>query len=230
MHAKDVMSREVHSLPADTSVFDAARMLLARGISAAPVLAADGSLAGILSESDLMRRAETGTEPKRSCLARLLADDIEVAADYIRSHARKIGDLMTRKVVTASEAATLSEIAGLMDRHNVKRIPITRDGKVVGIVSRADLLRGLIACEPKASPSTVPDEQIRAAALAEFDRHRWPSIWTRSVIVENGIVHLWGTAESDSAKQASRVALENIPGVKRIENHIAVLPKLAMGI
>jgi len=228
MRARDVMTRQVYSLALDASVYDAARLLLTRGISAAPVLTGDGVLAGIVSEADLMRRAELGTEQHRSWLVRLLGeDDVSVAADYIRSHARKVADVMTRNVVTAGEEATLGQIAVLMEGHRVKRIPIVKDGKPVGIVSRADLLRGLLAYQAEAKSAEQSDEGIRAAVTAELEKYNWSSIWLKNVIVENGVVHLWGAAQSQTEKDACRVAVETVPGVKRIENHLVVLRNLA---
>ena len=137
------------------------------GISAAPVVDADGTLIGIVSEADLMYRAEIGTVPGKSWLQRLLADDAVLARDYIRSHSHRVADVMTKNVVTAEERASLGEIAALMQRHRVKRIPILRGGKLVGIVSRASLLQGLRAREPSALEDPAADETLRTAVAAE---------------------------------------------------------------
>jgi CBS domain-containing protein len=231
MLAKDVMTRQVHTLPADASIFDAVRLLLSTHVSAAPVVDAAGKLVGIVSEADFVHRAELGTEQRRSWLLRLLRDDTGAAADYIKSHARRVADIMTRNVVTAGELATLGDIAALMDEHHVKRIPIVRDGRLVGIVSRANLLQGLLACLPAESGPNVSDEDIRTAVQVELAKHHWPSIWPTNVVVEQGVVHLWGYAPNWTAKKACQVAAEGVAGVKGVENHLAILPDaVAFGV
>ena len=224
MRAKHVMTRQVHSVAADSSVYDAAQVLLNAGISAAPVVDADGTLIGIVSEADLMYRAEIGTVPGKSWLQRLLADDAVLARDYIRSHSHRVADVMTKNVVTADERASLGEIAALMQRHRVKRIPILRGGKLVGIVSRASLLQGLLAREPSALEDPAADETLRTAVAADLAKHAWASSRPINVVVENGVVHLWGYVDSDAVKDAYRTATENVRGVKRVESHITVLP------
>ena len=224
MRAKQVMTRQIHAVTADASVYDAAQVLLNAGISAAPVIDADGTLIGIVSEADLMYRSEIGTVPGKSWLQRLLADDAILANDYIRAHSHRVADVMTKNLVTADERATLGEIATLMQRHRVKRIPIVRDGKVVGIVSRANLLQGLLAREPASSEDPAANEAVRTLVTSEFARHGWATSQTSCVVAENGVVHLWGYVNSDAVRDAYRIAAENVRGVKRVENHMKVLP------
>jgi CBS domain-containing protein len=225
MRAKQVMTRPIHMVAADASVYDAAQVLLNACISAAPVVDADGKMLGIVSEADLMFRTEIGTVPGKSWLQRLLADDAAMARDYIRAHSHRVADVMTKNVVTAEERTSLADIAALMQRHRVKRIPILREGRVVGIVSRANLLQGLLAREPLESESSPGDEKLRSVVEAELARHGWASSsLPTSVVAENGIVHLWGYASSTAVKDAHRIAAENVPGVKRVENHMNVLP------
>ena len=224
MRAKQVMSKPVHTIAADASVYDAAQVLLNAGVSAAPVVDPDGKMVGIVSEADLMYRTEIGTVPGKSWLQRLLADDVLIARDYIRSHSHRVADVMTKNVVTAAEGTSLGDIAILMQRHRVKRIPILRDGKIVGIVSRANLLQGLLAREPLPSEDVAADETLRASVTAELSRHGWTSNLPTNVVAENGVVHLWGYVNSDSVKDAYRTAAENVRGVKRVENHMHVLP------
>ena len=223
MYAMKVMTRPVVTVPADATVWAAADILLGSRISAAPVVDADGRMIGIVSEADLMNRPETGTVPGRSWLQRLLTDEAVLARDYMQSHSHHVADVMTRDVVTADERTELQEIARLMQRHDIKRVPIVRDGKVLGIVSRANLLQGLLAREPRAAEATAPDEALRARVSEELDRHSWASD-VSNVVVENGAVYLWGHAASASVKDAVRVAVENISGVKRVVNKIVVLP------
>jgi len=224
MNAKQVMSRSVHTVAADASVYDAAHVLLNAGISAAPVVDADGTMIGIVSEADLMYRTEIGTMPGKSWLQRLLADNAVLARDYIRSHSHRVADVMTKNVVTADERTPLADIATLMQRHRVKRVPILRDGKVVGIVSRGNLLQGLLARELVPSEDLAADETLRTSVAAEIARQGWSSNLPTSVVAENGTVHLWGYVDSDTVKDAYRIAAENVRGVKRVENHMTVVP------
>lgn len=231
MFARDVMTRQVHTLPVTASVFDAVRLLLSAHVSAAPVVDAEGKLVGIVSEGDLVHRAELGTEHHRSWLLRLLRDNTSVAADYIKSHARRVADIMTPQVISAGEEATLGDIARLMDEHHIKRVPIVRNGKPVGIVSRANLLQGLLAFKPADDSPQAVDENVREAVIVELAKQHWPSTWPMNVVVENGVVHLWGCAPSATAKNACRVAAEGVAGVKQVENHLTVLSEtVAFGV
>lgn len=224
MRAKHVMSTPVHTVAADASVYDAAQVLLNAGISAVPVVDADGRMIGIVSEADLMYRTEIATVPGKSWLQRLLADDAMRARDYIRSHAHRVADVMTKNVVTAEEATSLSDIAVLMQRHRVKRVPIVRDGKIVGIISRANLLQGLLARQPAPTENVAADETLRNSVTAELARQGWTSSRSTNVVAENGTIHLWGYVDNDTVRDAYRVAAENVRGVKRVENHMNVLP------
>jgi CBS domain-containing protein len=222
MHASQAMTRSVVTVSADATVFAAADILLGSRISAAPVVDADGKVVGIVSEADLMNRPEVGTVPAKSWLQRLLADNAFLARDYIRSHSHRVADVMTKEVITATEHTQLAEIAKLMERHHIKRVPIVRDGKVVGIVSRANLLQGLLAREPHPADG-ANDEQIRAAVSAELAKHPWSSDVT-NVVVDQGVVHLWGNVGSAPSREAVRVAAENVPGVRRVVNNVVMIP------
>jgi CBS domain-containing protein len=227
MYAMNVMTRPVVTIPADATVYAAADILLGARISAAPVVDADGKMIGIVSEADLMNRAESGAVPAKSWLQRLLAPEAVLARDFLRSHSHHVADVMTRDVVAAEEQTDLREIAGLMQSRKVKRIPIVRGGKVVGIVSRANLLQGLLAREPQPAGCTASDDNLRDRVNEELDRHSWASE-VSNVVVESGAVHLWGQTFSPTARDAIRVAVENVPGVKRVVNNIVVLPVEAL--
>jgi len=224
MHVKQVMSRPVQTIAADASVYDAAEMLLNAGISAAPVVDPDGRLVGIVSEADLMYRSELGTTPGKSWLQRLMADDAILAADYVRAHAHRVADVMTRNVVTVEEQTPLRDVATLMQRHRIKRIPVVRDGKVVGIVGRANLLQGLLARQAASPGNVAVDEALRDAVAAELARHSWATRQPTCIVAENGVVHLWGFVDSAAVRDACRVAAENVRGVRSVVNHISVLP------
>jgi len=223
MYARKVMSRPVVTIKAGASIFDAAETLLSSGISAAPVVDADGKMIGIVSEADLMFRAETATTPSRSWFQRLLDDDAIIARDYVRSHSRRVTDVMTKEVVAADEHADLKEVAALMKRHNIKRVPIVRDGKLVGLVSRSNLLQGLLARQPLGD-ATASDEEIKERVEKELGRIGAIVGPTTTVVVDKGVVHLWGYVRSAATRDAMRVAAENVSGVKRVEDALGLIP------
>ena len=231
MRAKDVMTCGVVCVGVKESIFDAAELLLGAGVSAAPVVDDKGSVVGIVSEADLLRRAEIGTAPARkSWLSRLLASDAGSAHEFVSAHARKVSDVMTRTVVTAAEDAPLGELVDLMERHNVKRIPVLRDGKLVGIVSRANLLEALLSREPEGPAVQPSDSDTRRAVVEALEKYPWTSRWPTNVFASDGVVHLWGFVDDAEVRKAYRVAAENVPGVRRVKSHLRALPaSVALG-
>ncbi|MBS0525713.1 MAG: CBS domain-containing protein [Proteobacteria bacterium] len=212
MQAKDVMSDGVLSVSADASVLDAARLLVNCRVSAMPVVDQAGIMGGIVSEADLMGDAE----------------------DYVTASngrpTRKVRDVMTRNVITASEDTAIAQIARLMQEHNIKRVPILRKGAVVGIVSRVDILRGLISLSPhrdEVHSAYRRDEQLRREIYAACQGRSWSQAKQVDVVVNGGVAHLWGVAPSDLVRQAYRVAAENVPGVKTVEVHMHIVPPTA---
>lgn len=177
-----------------------------------------------------MRRPEIGTAPRKSWLSYLIASDTASAREFVEAHSRRVSEVMTRKVVTADEDTKLGDLAELMERHGVKRIPIMRRGALIGIVSRADLLRALLSCEPD-SPAVRPsDKALRQAVLAAFEKRDWKSRWPINVFANDGVVHMWGFVEGEAVRNAYRVAAENVPGVRRVRNHLRPMPaSVAMG-
>ena len=231
MRVARVMTKNVVSIPSDATIFEAAERMVGSGVSAMPVVNSTGRMVGIISEADLIRRAEIGTQPRKSWLARVFADKTTAAREYVTLHARRVTDVMSKPVVTVGEDDTLDQVAELMAEHNVKRLPVVKDGDVVvGIVSRACLLRALLSRDPRAADPQPSDDQIRQKVEAAVSKHSWTSPWPTNVIVDAGVVHLWGAVPSDAASDAYRVAAENIPGVKQVENHLRALPPyVAMG-
>lgn len=225
MRAKDIMTESIVCVNVKETVFDAAELLLGAGVSAAPVVNDQGNVLGIVSEADLIHRAEIATAPRRSWLQRLLGGEATAARDFVSTHARKVADVMTREVVTASDDATLVELVELIEKHRVKRIPIVRDDKLVGIVSRANLLGALLSREPEGGAAGLPDDnQLRQAVVDAFDKQAWKSRWPVNVVVSDRTVHLWGFVESEDIRKAYRVAAENVPGVKKVKSHLRSIP------
>ena len=232
MRAIDVMTTGVITVDPDTSVQAVAKLLSERGISGVPVVDAADRLVGIVSEGDLLHRVETGTERvagrRRSWWLDTIASDQELARDYIKSHGRTAKDVMTREVISVTETTDLADVAMLLDTKRIKRVPVLRDGKLVGIVSRANLVRALAASktDPAAEPAT-DDRTIRAMLLAElmgqewFKTQDWFKIWAADVIVRDRVVHFWLAAnQSEEERRALRVAALNVAGVQRVEEHI----------
>ena len=227
MRAKDVMTDEVVCINVDESVFDAAELLLGAG----PVVDDKGIVVGIVSEADLIRRAEIATADKKSWLARLMDSEGSAAHDFVAANTRRVSDVMTREVVTATEDATLGELVGLMERHGIKRIPIVRGRVLLGVVSRSDLLRALLSREPGRPAAQPTDKALRQAVVEALERRPWTSRWPTNVIANDGVVHLWGFVDGEEVRKAYRVAAENVPGVRRVKNHLRALPPtVGMGV
>lgn len=222
MQVKDIMTTTVATVQPDTSIQEIAKLLLERRISAVPVVDANGQILGIVSEGDLMRRSETGTERHPSWWLSLVASPKETAINYIKSHGGHARDIMTRDLISVDADASLEEVAKTLEKHRIKRLPVLRNGKLIGIVSRADLLRGLIAFQA-GSGTSADDVTLKAAveaALSEADIRRE----FVSIVVSGGIVHLWGVVESGAEKKAVNIAAERVPGVTGVQNEIGILP------
>ena len=229
MKTADVMTTRVISIADDLPVNEVAGLLLKNKISAVPVVDADGRLLGIVSEGDLMRREETGTETQRSWWLSAFTSTDEAAEDFVKSHGRLARDVMTRDVVTVGEDTSLAEVARMLEQHGIKRVPVVRDDRVVGVVSRANLLQSLAAAPaaPSAPATAVDDATIRARFLEALEQQSWRATIHSNVIVSDGIVHLWGLVPSEEQRDALRVLAENIEGVRAVKDHIRVQPNVA---
>jgi CBS domain-containing protein len=224
MRARDVMVRAVATTTPETTVEKVARLMINLRISGVPVLDKNGQLVGIVTEGDLLRRAETGTERRRSRWSEWFSPNSRLAAEYIKSHARRVEDIMTREVVSVGELATLAEIAELMETKRIKRVPVVHDGKIAGIVSRADLLQ-VLASGGAATANEDGDRLIRERLFAELRKQEWANSAASNVVVSDGVVHFWGTVGSEEERRALRVVAENIPGVRGIEDHTIAAPR-----
>jgi CBS domain-containing protein len=223
MRARDVMTTKVVSVKPDARVEEIARKLIEHRISAVPVIDASGAVVGIVSEGDLMRRPESETERHSSWWLAMLSAPDEQAAEYVKGHGRHAKDVMTRSVVTVDEDAALGEVADILERQQIKRVPVLRDGNVVGIVSRANLLQGLVTAKAT-KPVTADDETIRTAILEALKREAGVRDQFVNVTVSGGTVHLWGALQSEQEKTAARLVAENTEGVRKIEDHLGVIP------
>lgn len=220
MQASDIMTTEVVSVPISASVFDAANLMTTHHISGLPVIGEDGKIAGMVSEGDLLHRVETGTgKPQRSWLAEFLHSTRRLATEYLKEHALKISDVMTENVVSVLPATPLAEVADLLQRHHIKRVPVVVDGKVLGIVSRSNLVQALAHAAHGPSDALASDEALRQHVLQVLDGHRW-AMAAENVVVKDGVVHLWGTVTSEEERRAICVSAERVMGVKGVEDHL----------
>ncbi|MFM0504814.1 CBS domain-containing protein [Paraburkholderia caffeinilytica] len=224
MHASDVMTSNVISVTPDMTVREVARIFVDNRISGAPVVDSDGRIAGMISESDLLRRSEIGTDERTRTSWLDLWSVSHEARDYIKTHAVKVRDVMTPGVVSVQPETPLGEVAGILETRRIKRVPVIKDGKLVGIVSRANLVQALASVPDEPSTDvTLSDSEIRAMLMGELAGRKW-SFAGRNIVVTNGVVHLWGIFHSIEAVDAVRVAAQNIPGVKRVEDHTEPYP------
>ena len=219
MRAADVMTPDPVCISPDASINDAIGLMLERKFSGLPVVDARGSLVGIVTEGDLLRRTETGTQRKRSRWIEFLMGG-RLATEYVQTTGRKVNDVMTVEVRTVTEDAPLDEIVHLMERHQIKRVLVVRDRKLVGIVTRANLLHALASVAAETKPGPASDTSIRERLYAELKSQRWAPVGLINVVVRNGVVHLSGALLDERQRGAIRVAAERIPGVKAIEDHL----------
>lgn len=220
MKAEDVMTRDVISIDPDSTVLQAARLMLQHRISGLPVIDAHGQLVGVLSEGDFLRRRETNTEKRRSRWLEFLMGPGRIAAEYTHSHGCKVSEAMTRNPQTVSETASLEDIVELMERHRIKRVPVLCGEEVVGIVTRSNLMRAMVSVARAVPPPATDDMAIRQKLMDEIQKADWAPSATIDVVVRDGIVELWGVIIDDRQREALKVAAENIPGVKTVKDHL----------
>jgi CBS domain-containing protein len=224
MKAQDIMTTGVVSVGPDATVNAIIRLMIDHHISGVPVVDADGTVLGVVSEGDLVRRREIGTAKRYSWWLDLISDPATRAQEYIKSHAAAARDLMTAPAITVTEAATISEIADVLERNHIKRVPVVRGNKIVGIVSRANIVQLLAAAKRLEVPVGASDLTIRKRVQETLDKQPWSGVRTTNVTVSNGVVELWGVVSSEAERTASRVAAENTAGVKRVEDKRVVRP------
>jgi CBS domain-containing protein len=215
MHAREIMTRQVIAIGADATVVEAASTMLRNHISGLPVVDAAGQLIGIVSEGDFIRRAEIGTERKRGRWLAFLAGPDRIAAEFVHEHGRTVGEIMTADPITVTEDTPLDRIVQIMESSHVKRVPVVRGNRLVGIVTRSDFLRTVADLAGHAPSRSVDDDRIRSAVLAEIEQAAWRPCKLK-VGVRDGIVSLSGIISSDNSRQAAIIAAENVPGVKKV--------------
>ena len=220
--ARDLMTPDVVTVPPETPVIAVARLLAERGISAVPVLDKAGTVVGVVTEADLIRRLAGEADRPAGWLRAIFADPVAQADRYARTHGVTAADVMTESVVTVAEAATAAEIAHLMEDRGIRRVLVVQEGRLRGLVSRADLLRALVA--PPQAASGLSDERIRIAVLAAMRREPWADTFYTMVEVKQGVVEFHGFMRTEAVKRGLRVLAENVPGVKGVVDHTQPMP------
>jgi CBS domain-containing protein len=220
MLVESIMTTPVISVEPSASIAAAARLMLGQRISGLPVVGSDGTLVGMVSEGDFLRRGELGTERKRSWWLEFLVGPGKVADEYVHAHGRKVAEVMATNVVTIGRDATLDDVVETMSRRRIKRLPVVENGKLVGIVSRSDLLRAMADALPAADPAGVDDERIRSDIVRELAKQSWGGRMIH-VHVDHGAVELSGAIFDERERQAAHVVAENVSGVKSISDQLA---------
>jgi CBS domain-containing protein len=219
MRAHQIMTRRVVTVSPEATVVEAAELMLRNRISGLPVVDAEGKLVGIVSEGDFLRRGEIGTGRKRGRWLRFILGPGKAAADFVQEHGRRVSEVMTASPLTIAEETPLETIVDLMEKNDVKRLPVVSAGKLVGIVSRANLLQAVASLARHVPDPTADDDHIRNRIIGAMETTDWCPMGL-SVIVRDGIVHLSGVITEERARQAAIVAAEGVEGVKKVHDHL----------
>ena len=220
MKAKDIMSRNLVTISADATILEGARLMLQHHISGLPVVDASGKLVGIVSEGDFLRRRETGTERRRSRWLEFLIGPGKIASEYTRSNSMRVSEVMTENVQAVSEDTSLVATVEAMERYRIKRLPVLDDGKLVGIITRSNLMHAMVSMVRTAPETPRSDAVIRDQLLEHLKEQQWAPLGSIDVVVNNGVVELWGTIFDERQRKALKVAAENVPGVKAVKDHL----------
>lgn len=219
MRAHQVMTKSVVTVTPETTILEAANIMLQRHVSALPVLDPAGKLVGIVSEGDFIRRSEIGTQRKRGRWLSFLLGPGQAASDFVLEHGRKVSEVMTAEPFTVTEDTTLEEIVTSMETNGVKRLPVMRGDKLVGIVSRANLLQAVASLAREIPDPTADDDHIRRRIIDVLEKNDWCPMGL-GVVVRDGIVHLSGVITEERSRQAAIVGAENVTGVKKVHDHL----------
>jgi len=225
MQAADVMTTNVITVGENADVRQIVDLLLKNRISAVPVVDGEQRIIGIVSEGDLMRRVEDHPRRRHSWWLGMMAGDDDQARDFIKQHSRTAGEIMTRNVVSVAEDASLGDIAALLEEKHIKRVPVVRDGKLVGIVSRANLLQGLAVKGVAGVAGSADDRSIRKALMKALPENAGVDTAFINVIVDHGAVELWGVVDSEAQSKAAGMAAAEVPGVKSVQNRLGQVPQ-----
>lgn len=226
--AADVMTIDVISVTPETPLREIAKLMCTKRISGVPVVDQENRIIGIVSEADLIGHVKIVGERRPSWWLSAFVHGSLLAREFAKTHGRTAGDVMTPDVITVAPTASVAEIATILEQHRIKRVPVVEDGKLVGIVTRSNLLQGLVTADV-AKPASRDDRAIREWLLALLETQRWAHLPSKNIVVQNGVVHLWGVVETEDERHALRLAAENVPGVKRVKDHTRTRPLFRLG-
>jgi CBS domain-containing protein len=225
MKAHEAMTKDVIKVGPDTTVGEIAALLVRHRISAVPVVADETHVVGIVSQTDLGHRSETETEKRRKWWLEAFADPDSQAREFIKTHGLRAQEVMTRFVVSVSPQASLAEVAEVLDTHRIRQVLVMDGGKLVGMISRTDLVRKLAEVKTGA-PAVRPDNgALRKAIWDQVKAQRWLKSAYVNLTVKDGVVELWGAVESSEQRRALKILVEGVSGVRKVEEHLGVLPK-----
>lgn len=227
MIAKEVMTKAVRAVGPRDDVHTAARIMADNGVSALPVVDDAQRVLGMVSEGDLLRRKELRTTKRRSWWLEFFASPQTLASEYTKSHSFKVSDVMSRPVISVTEQTPISEIVSILEQHHLKRVPVLRGAAIVGIVSRADLIRALGQGD-KPSKAQTDDRAVRNTFLQRLKEQSWAPSSGISYSVSNGVITLHGIVDSEEQRRALTVMAETIPGVKEVKNETVILAAIPM--
>lgn len=220
MRAIDVMVRDVVTVHPDTDVTEAVKLMSEHDVSALAVVDAAGNLVGVISEADLIHRVEIGTEKRRPWWLEAVTGASTLAEEFAKSHGKKVDEVMTDGVISVTEETPLSEIAALFERKRIKRVPVVKNGKLVGIVSRSNLIQALASVVGRMDQHDETDRQIRLELLSRLKDQPWTGFGDRNITVGNRVVHLWGLVGSEAERKALLALAESVPGVSRVSDEM----------
>ena len=231
MKARDIMATDIRTVGPDATIDVAIKIMTERRVTGVPVVDDTGTLVGILTEGDLLRRVETGTGDRlRPLFLDLLLGSGKEAVQYVRTHSRRVRDLMSPHVVTVTEDDSLTEVVRLMERRRIRRLPVVRDGQLVGIVSRSDLITALGRKLAEIPAAPVTDQEIEARVHAELHDSHWLGNSSIGIRVEGGVATLEGVIHDERTRDAIRVAAENVPGVTSVCDKIVFVEPMTGSI
>tara|TARA_R110002074_G_scaffold60375_7_gene146413 strand:- start:2638 stop:3348 length:711 start_codon:yes stop_codon:yes gene_type:complete len=230
MQAQDIMTKNVISAAADTTVEQITGLMMKNHISAVPILDSAGAIIGLISEGDLMRRVEGSGSTNKSWWLSLFAGSDNTAQDFIAMRGRRAKDIMTRKVEVVAPDTPVWEIARLLEEKRIKRVPVVDNGKIVGIVSRGNLMQALATAPTVTLDRSTSDRKKREIVLAALAQVPGLNPVHLNVVVEGGRVDVWGIAGSNAEEDAARVALDNIDGLGEVSVNLGRIPNYAWGI
>jgi CBS domain-containing protein len=230
MKAFEIMTLGVVTVRPEASLREAVSLMLEYGISGLPVVDGLGRLVGIVTEGDFLHRAETGTERHRPRWLELILGPGRLANEYVRSHARRVEDIMTREVVTVSRDTPLEEVVNILEHRRIKRVPVTKNDKLVGIISRANLVQALARLAHEVPPTRPDDGVAREQIMVELNKQPWAPRPSLNVIVHGGVAELWGVISDEREREAIRVVAENGPGISQVIDHLVCFHPMRGGM